>query len=131
MVSPAVSGKGRIRIRIVKGGGVLIGLAHKQQVQGSGYTWPQNDQGVYVIRYDGNVYNALDPEQNKKYFSFEFSSGDVVELEYESSSGTLRVENKARSISHILRKIKEEAENPLHFCVFMNNGNQVQILERN
>ena len=38
LVSPAVSARSRIRIKVVRNGGyVCLGLAHKQQIEQSGY----------------------------------------------------------------------------------------------
>ena len=58
---------------MVKCVGVCIGLAHKQQLEGSGYTRPQDYQGLYVIGDGGYVLNPLDPEQHDKESSFVFS----------------------------------------------------------
>ena len=65
LVSPAVLTRSRIRIKVVRGGySVGLGLAHKQQMEQSGYQWPknENDRGVYLIQGNmGWVCNVLDP----------------------------------------------------------------------
>ena len=75
MVSPAVSARSRIRIKVVRGGySVGLGLAHKQQMEQSSYDRPKNDQGVYLI-YGGHgyVHNVLDPKEHGKDCSLRFS----------------------------------------------------------
>ena len=50
-------------------------------------------------------------------------------MEYCSSSGTLRYENKTKNTSHTLKSIREIQGNPLHFCVSMGNKDeQVEIV---
>ena len=129
LVSPAASGS--IRVRVVRSGGYIhLGLAHKQQMMQSGYQWPKNSQGVYLIQGDsGCVYNVLDPRENRKYSSLRFSPGEVVEMEYDPPSETLRYQNKSRNINHTLKNIKQQEGNPLHLCVLMHNkDDQVEIL---
>ena len=88
-----MSKKRRINIKILKDeGGMYLGLAHKQQMTESAYGWPKNNQGVYVVfGYNGWVYNVLDPEKHLKNTSFRFSTGDVVEMEYDPCSRSLRL----------------------------------------
>ena len=107
----------------------MLGLANKQQVE-SGYGWPRNDQGIYLIQgRDGWVMNVLDPGEHKKNSSFRFSPGEVMEMEYDPSSGTLRYENKTSNLSYTLKNIKQQEGNPLHFCVVMlNKDEQVEII---
>ena len=132
LVSPAVSASGRskVSVRVVKDGGIVyLGLAHQQQIVESGYQIPMNSQGVYTIGNDGYVSNVLDPGEDGKYSSFRFSPGEEVEMEYDPSSGTLRVENKNKSMSHTLKNIKQQEGNPLHFCVHLwNKDDHVEIV---
>ena len=96
----------------------------------SGYGWSSNYQGVYLIcGGNGWIYNVLDPGEHNKYSSFRFSSGEVVEMEYDPFSGTLRLENRSKNLSHTLKKIKQQAGSSLHFCFSMyHNDDLVEIV---
>lgn len=108
LISSAIPGKRKIRINIVKDRGyICIGLAQKKQIVETGYRWPSDFKGVYVIRgKDGYVRNICDTDEHRKESLFRFSSGDTVEMDYNPSQHALRVENKTKSTSHTLRKIR-------------------------
>ena len=45
-------------------------------------------------------------------------------MEYNPSSGTLRVENRSKNTSHTLKNIKQQEGNPLHFCVHISDKDE-------
>lgn len=84
------------------------------------YRWKNdNQEGVYIIRGDGRIFNKSDSGEHRTNCSLKFLSGDVVCLQYFSSSETLIIKNNTRNLSHILKNIKEQPDNPLHFCVHL------------
>lgn len=114
--------KWTVHVNVLKSG-MYIGICQIQkaiQHRFKHWGWWNIGHGHYCIVSNGSVYSHSDVNVNCKRKSFEFDAGDVLQFEYDSINGKLKVvKNKNEQYEMDIEKSKEQQ---YAICSYLHNS---------